>query len=114
MSGTASGRKCELKNITNSTINRVFACIMASMVFFMVLFSTFFIVSHADHDCTGEECPVCACIQQCENILHSTGDGEAFATTEILPVILFSGFIFVSYCIVISDTPVSTKVRIND
>lgn len=103
-----------MKNSTDQKISRVFACIMAAMVLFVVLFSAFFIVSHADHDCTGEDCPVCACLQQCENILHGVGDGSIHAASGILPVVFIVGFILASYCIVVSDTPVSTKVRIND
>ena len=87
---------------------------MAAMVLFVVLFSAFFIMSHADHDCIGEDCPVCACIQQCENLLHGMGDGSIYAASGILPVVLIVGFILASYCIVASDTPISTKVRIND
>ncbi len=103
-----------MKNSMGRKISRSFACIMAAMVLIIVLFSSFFIVSHADHDCTGEDCPVCACIQQCENILHGVGDGSIYAASGILPVVLIVGFILTSYCIVVSDTPVSEKVRIND
>ncbi len=103
-----------MKMSTDRKISRVFACIVAAMVLFVVLFSAFFIVSHADHDCTGEDCPVCACMQQCENILHGVDEGSIYAASGILPVILIVGFILASFCIVISDTPVSAKVRIND
>lgn len=98
----------------NKRISRIFTGIMAAMMLFVVLFSAFFIVSHSDHDCTGEDCPVCACIQQCENILHGAGDSSLLAVSDILPIILIAGFIHVSYCIVISDTPVSAKVRMNN
>ena len=95
-------------------MNRTLAGIMAVMILLVMMFSAIFIVSHTDHDCTGEDCPVCACLQQCENILHGTGDGSWFTASGIIPVVLITGFILVSYSIVISDTPVSAKVRMNN
>ena len=102
-----------MKNVGSREIRRVLACIMAVMVFFVVLFSAFFIVSHADHDCTGEDCPICACMQQCENILHGVGGDSMFVSIGILPIVLFTASLFVFCYFVISDTPVSAKVRMN-
>jgi hypothetical protein len=87
---------------------------MAVMILFVMMFSAIFIVFHTDHDCTGEDCPVCACLQQCENILHGAGDGSQFTASGIIPFVLITGFILVSSSIVISDTPVSAKVRMNN
>ncbi len=99
---------------TQTVMNRILTGIMAIMVLFVVLFSAFFIVSHADHDCSGEDCPVCACIQQCENILHGADGNLVFANAGFLPVVLVIGSILISYCVVISGTPVSAKVRMNN
>ena len=99
---------------TRTVMNRILTGIMAIMVLFVVLFSAFFIVSHADHDCSGEDCPVCACIQQCENILHGADGNLVFANAGFMPLVLVIGSILVSYCVVISGTPVSAKVRMNN
>ncbi len=103
-----------MKNSTLSKMYRTFAGIMAVMMFFVVLFSAIFIVLHSDHDCTGEDCPVCACLQLCESILHSTGDGPKFTASGVNPAILITGFVLVSSFIIISGTPVSAKVRMNN
>lgn len=91
-----------------------FACVMAAMMLFVMLFSAFFIVSHSEHECTGEDCPVCACIQQCENILHGSGDSFGFFGFGIIPIVIIAGSILISYSVIILDTPVSSKVRMND
>ncbi|MCR5649665.1 MAG: hypothetical protein K6F86_00615 [Lachnospiraceae bacterium] len=92
----------------------VTAGIMAVMMLVVVLFSSFFIAAHADHDCTGEDCPICACIQQCENNIHGTGSGITDFSVVILPV--FITFLFISFGAPSFKlgTPVSTKVRLNN
>ncbi len=103
-----------MENRTQTKMNRILTGIMAVMVLFVVLFSAFYIGAHADHDCTGEDCPICACIAQCENILHGSGGIPFLAANGILPIVLLTGSIIISYGVVISNTPVSTKVRMNN
>jgi hypothetical protein len=103
-----------LGNRTQYKINRIFTGIMAVMMLFVMLFSGIFVVSHTDHDCTGEDCPICACISQCENILNGSGDNPVFSSAGVLPAVLVTASILISYCVVISDTPISVKVRMNN
>ena len=103
-----------MENSTCSKLNRKLAGIMAIMMLFVMLFSAIFIASHLDHDCTGDDCPICECICQCENLLHGSWDGSAFSAAGILPVVLITVSIFISYCVTIFDTPVSEKVRMNN
>ena len=87
---------------------------MGLMMLFTVLFSAFYISVETDHVCCGEDCPVCACIRQCDHTLRSIGDGSeaspAFAAVVIL--ILFAA-VFASTA-VSYDTLVSEKVRLNN
>ncbi len=92
---------------------RITAIILGLMVLVGMLFSAFYVVAEADHDCAGEDCPICAGLQQCENTLHQIGDGLAFQ----LAVIVLIVFLFVSVCRSALrfplETPVSRKVRLN-
>ncbi len=93
---------------------RIAAFVMAVMMLVIMLFSSLFIAAHADHDCTGEDCPVCACIQQCENTIQGMGSGISFMSAEMLPVfllLLLISFVVPSFR---QDTPVSAKVRLNN
>ncbi|MCR5481219.1 MAG: hypothetical protein K6F52_00270 [Clostridia bacterium] len=97
-----------------SDLIRISACVMSVLVVVIMLFSVLYIASEADHDCMGENCPICANLAQFENIIHQAGDDislQAAAGTVIIigfvpAIILFSEFH--------TDTPVSRKVRLND
>ena len=39
---------------------RICAFVTAFLVTAVLLLSGFFIVTHIEHECTGEDCPVCA------------------------------------------------------
>ena len=46
------------------------AAILICMAFlFVMLTSFFYIAKEENHNCTGEDCPVCACIHQAEQNL---------------------------------------------
>ena len=43
-----------------------------SIIFiFVTLASLFYIVKEENHKCTGEDCPVCACVHQAEQTLKT-------------------------------------------
>ncbi len=93
---------------------RIAAGIMGILMLLIMLLSAFYIASEADHDCTGEDCPICACIQQCENTLRQIGYGAAFCIAVIFPAVftLISSFLYaVGFP---QKTPVSGKVRLNN
>ena len=98
---------------TNGT--KAAAGVMAVMMLLVMLLSSFFIAAHADHhDCTGEDCPICACIQQCENNIRGIGSSITVVSAVVLPVFIglqltFSGILSFQW-----NTPVSTKVRMNN
>ena len=48
---------------------RVIAAAFALVAVFIVLSSSIFMIEHADHDCTGADCPICACAQSLRNLV---------------------------------------------
>ncbi len=50
-----------------SKIFRLAASIMAAVIVAAFVLSLFFVIHEADHDCTGEDCPICARIEACIN-----------------------------------------------
>ena len=98
-------------NSNTAKANKIAASIMLLVI---MLFSSFYIAVEADHDCTGEDCPICACIQQCENNLRGIGDGSAAQSSAVIPVLLI---LFISALFVAEfsqETLVSRKVRQNN
>lgn len=93
---------------------RITAVLMLFVVLLFLLASAWFIAHEADHDCTGEDCPVCALIRISENNLRQLGSGApaaAAAVSFILIIMMIQpgtdGGITIS-------TPVSRKTRLNN
>ncbi len=93
---------------------RISAGIMGILMLFIMLFSAFYIAAEADHDCAGEDCPICACIAQCENILHQIGDGIASCAAVIISIVFLFVSVFLFATLFPQETLVSRKVRLNN
>ncbi len=93
---------------------RVAAGIMGLLMLFIMLFSSFYIAAEADHDCKGEDCPICACIWQCENALHQISTGITSCAAVIIFFVILPVSIFLFAFLFPQETPVSRKVRLNN
>jgi hypothetical protein len=56
-----------------SNKNRFLAAVMGLIFCFVILSSSCFIIAHADHDCSGEDCVVCMELSQCRNTISALG-----------------------------------------
>lgn len=102
---------CNSKTVN---VKRIAAGIMGLVMLIIVLFSAFFIAAEADHDCTGEDCPICACIGQCENMLRGIGDGTAAPLSAVIPVLLILFFAALLVAEFSQETLITKKVRLNN
>lgn len=75
----------EERNMAKRT--RFAAACGAVLLVFALLFSVFFIVSEADHNCIGEDCPICHQIQTCQKLLEQLY--AAHSTSGIGAVLCF-------------------------
>lgn len=57
----------------NGRLKRITAWIVMVAVVFVILFSVIYISQHADHECTGTDCPVCAVMEQFSNNIKNIG-----------------------------------------
>lgn len=84
------------------------------MLCLVVMFSSYYIASENNHDCSGENCPICFQINMCESTVKSIGTGvaaAAFTAVAVFVLILSSlknsdSFLF--------ETPVSLKVKLTN
>ena len=53
--------------------NRVLAVLLIAAVLFVMLSSACYIAIETNHDCVGEDCPICYQISVCEHTLKSVG-----------------------------------------
>lgn len=92
---------------------RLAATLLAASMLLFVLLSVFFIAHEADHDCSGDGCPVCALIQMCEDNIRQLGNGAvATAVAEVL-VFLSLAMSVLTVLAIKESTPVSRKTRLN-
>ena len=50
---------------------RIISILMILLIVFVLVSSFWFILHETHHDCTGEDCPVCAMIAVCRNTLKT-------------------------------------------
>ena len=102
-----------MRSTNTSKAIKVSAGIIAAMLLVVLLFSAFFIVAETHHDCAGEDCLICSCIQQCENTLRGISGGTSGQSSAIIP------FLFVSLAALFTiaaapNTLISQKIRLNN
>lgn len=78
-----------------------------------VILSASYIAHESNHHCMDDNCPVCACIQQCEHTLRQLIDAVPVLIFFVLPVVCFLSTLF-HLSVFTPETPVSTKVRLNN
>lgn len=87
---------------------RFIAVTFAFMLFFVMLLSTVYIVAESEHDCIGDNCPVCSQILQCETALNTISSAAgAAAAAAVFAYILMTGTVKV-----ISQKPASTLISL--
>ena len=94
--------------------NRTVAGIISIMMLVVLLFSAFYPVVEAGHECTGHDCETCACIRQCAELLRHAGETLAFAVFFLLSCVVFHIALFSKPCLAFHKTPVEARVRLNN
>lgn len=59
------------------------ARLIAVVIALTLMLSIVFLVREADHKCTGEGCPICALMGQCEENIRLLGSGIAVMALDI-------------------------------
>ena len=76
----------------------------------------FFVIAEAGHDCSGDHCPICACVAQCEHqgALGGAGGSGAGAGTPGGLWLLLGVAMRAAGRPAASQTLVTAKVRLDD
>lgn len=103
-----------MKRHTTSGIVRSVTLIVSFAVILFMVFSSCFVVLEAEHDCTGEDCIVCECIDVCVNTLRQI---RTSTFTKLIPVLILPATA-VLFTIIVNirkaGTPVSRKIQLNN
>ncbi len=93
---------------------RAAAGIICVMMLVMIILAAFFVAFETEHECTGEDCPVCDIIRLCENTLHQAADVSVPLSFAGIVIVLF----LMRELSAGSDLPkvtlVSQKIRMDD
>ena len=93
---------------------RIAAGVMSLALLLVIALSALFLIVEADHDCAGEDCPICAVMQTCTNVLRRFGAAVITLLAAAASIILFL-FAMVSGATVFAQaSPVSRKIRLNN
>ena len=98
----------------NEAISKFLCMAMIIVIIFVSLASLFYILSETEHECSGENCPVCACIHQAQQALRNFSSGAAAGQLMTAVFIsLFAAFA-VHFFVISCDSPVKRRVRLNN
>lgn len=89
--------------------------LFVTFVLLLVIFSSeLFIINHIHHNCSGKDCPICAEIVMSEEIIQNIGSAIKFAVSLLVIIYVFIEGISIINRVILSNSPVKMKVRMND
>ena len=93
---------------------RIISLVVAVAVFFVMLYSALYIAAEANHDCVGENCPICYQISVCENTLKNLS--LAVCAVAFAAAFTYTLCRSITACadVIPSYTLVSLKVKLTD
>ena len=97
---------------TASKLKKTFVILLAAVLLSALFACALIISEEADHDCTGEDCPICALLDICEAALHYVSIGAA-AVTALAGLVFFRAVRRAFELYFTFGTLISSKVRIN-
>ena len=90
------------------------AGIFAILLLMLTIFPSIYITAESEHECEGEECPICHIIEICEGILHDAGSALSFCAAVAFMCSVFEFLPFFKSKISFGRTLFDLKVRLND
>lgn len=98
----------------NGKLRRITAVILAVLMIAVVVFSSFTIAFESEHNCEGEGCRICECIEICIAILNNLGIRLSSAVSAASVTLFLCAGAALVISVFKKETPVTTKVRLNN
>ena len=98
----------------NYSLRKNIACTFAILFLMLTIFSSVYIISECEHECEGEDCPICYIIEICESILHNTVKVLSFCVTAAFMCFVFEFLPIFKSNISFRSTLFDLKVRLNN
>lgn len=101
-------------NKTSYLFRRVLCALLAFLFMLIMLYFMAYESSHAVHDCTGEECPICQELHIAQSITQHAGNLGVLTAAVFFAVVVITRMMTVSGDFLVNRTPVLDKVRLDD
>ena len=98
----------------NANRKKNIAVIACVLFVFVTLASLFYIAKEENHQCTGEDCPICACVHQAKQVLRNLGTTPAVGFFASPVIFIAETVALPGLWIILSISLVHQKVRLND
>lgn len=94
---------------------KIASLIVCTALILLTIGSCLFIVRAAHHHCIGENCPICAAIENAESAIRELGNGIPPTESVWLPALETLVFVLCGTTFsVLFPTPITQKVRMDD
>lgn len=102
------------RNTKETTLRtKIFLAVLAAMLAGMLL-SVCFIAAEADHDCSGEDCPICVFLTLCEQNIRQLKTVLILLSLFMFRLTASSAQTFSQTFLLRVFTPVSLKIQLNN
>lgn len=98
----------------NNKTARGFRKALGVFMVLSLLCAFIFIAFEAHHECEGEQCPICACLEECVRIVRGLGDSLPILSALVVIYVAAAMVSLAESEEIIFNTPVLFKVRMND
>lgn len=93
----------------------ILALIILICIVTTLFLSVAFVISHANHHCIGEDCPICAAINNCIHFMNNLFSGFCNLTIYVFPfAVVFLCSSFTSNYFYRKGSLIILKVRLNN
>lgn len=96
------------------SIRMTAAIVLSAVLFLTAAFADAYIIDHVRHDCTGEDCPVCAGLHAAENALLAISSAVISAALFLFCSVKAEDESCHELRLLISNSLVTLKVRMDD
>lgn len=93
---------------------RVTAVLTATLLCSAMILSSAFVVLETDHECSGDDCPVCLCIALCNEVLRQLSSAHEAVNTPSALSITFTVLILTAITFAPLATLITLKVKLTD
>lgn len=98
----------------NSSKRSLMAFVLCTALILVLSFSYLYIFSNNNHQCSEHECPVCEQIQIAEHIIEQVKNAIITIAVLCMTVFFICHLLDMTYVLLVKDSLVKRKVRLNN